>query len=48
MEIILQDYHDLPFGEYEIKEVRLHVKLVASNKTYYVPTVARMYIYDGE
>ena len=64
MEIILEDYHDLPFGEYEIikiikiKEVELYVKLVASDKIYYVniPTVARMcidfykstkYIYDG-
>ena len=58
MEIILEDYHDLPLGEYEIKEAGLYVKLVASDKTYYVnlPTVARMsidffrtlnYIYDG-
>ena len=57
MEIILEDYHDLPFGEYEIKEVGLYVKLVASDKTYYVNVskVARMcidfykstkYIYD--
>ena len=47
MEIILEDYHDLPFGEYEIiKEVELYVKLVASDKIYYVnvPTVARMCI----
>ena len=48
MEIILEDYHDLPFGEYEIikiiKEVELYVKLVASDKIYYVnvPTVARI------
>ena len=46
MEIILEDCHDLPFGEHETKAVGLYVKLVASDKTHYVnvPTVARMCI----
>ena len=44
MEIILEDYHDLPFGEYETKALGLYAKLVASDKTYYVPTATRMCI----